>query len=89
MELRNDGLPANIALMDEASKRYETVESWIAMMKSAILWCGNWFWLRFVPVVAGGVDALATMAAGFADMNADAQTTTAILGALLGLVMLW
>ena len=72
------------ALIEEASKRYETAESRIQMARNALVDSGISIGGVVLPAVAELADGVAGLAGGFADLPGPVQGTVAALGGLAG-----
>lgn len=76
------------ALIEEASKRYETAESRIAMARNALVDSAISIGGVVLPAVAGLADGVVNLAGGFADLPGPVQGTVAALGGLAGVAAL-
>lgn len=72
------------ALIDEASKRYETAESRIAMARNALVDSGISIGSVVLPAFASLADTVAGAAGAFADLPSGIHGTIAVLGGLAG-----
>lgn len=80
----NDEFNKGTALIDEASKRYETAESRIAMARNALVDSAVSIGGIVLPAVAGLADGVIDLAGGFADLPGPVQGSVAVLGGLAG-----
>lgn len=88
MATGNKEFAANTALVEEATKRYATVESKIAIAGNAVRDAAIDFGQVFLPVVGAVADAVTSLAKGFNDMPGWMQGAIAVLGTLAGVVTL-
>ena len=72
------------ALIEEASKRYETAESRVAMARNALVDSAISMGSIVLPAVASLADGVADLAGGFADLPGPAQASLTILGGIAG-----
>lgn len=72
------------ALIEEASKRYETTESRVAMARNALVDSAISIGSIVLPAVAGLADGVADLAGGFADLPGPAQASLTVLGGIGG-----
>ena len=77
---------ANIALTEEAAKRYETAESRLQIARNQINDAAIDIGANFLPAVAGAAEAAGSLAVGFGQLPGPVKTWVANLGgAALGL----
>ncbi len=72
------------ALIEEASKRYETAESRIAMAKNALVDAGISIGGVVLPAFASLADGVADIAGGFADLPGPVHAVVTALGGIAG-----
>ena len=72
------------ALIEEASKRYETAESRIAMAKNALVDAGISIGGVVLPAFASLADGVANIAGGFADLPGPVHAVVTGLGGIAG-----
>ena len=84
----NEGWSQNTALVAEASKRYETSESKIAMAGNSIRDAAIDIGGTLLPAVAAGADGIAGLADAFGNLPGPAKTLIAQLGAVGGVAAL-
>ena len=82
VQMGNDEFDKGTALIEEASKRYETAESRVAMARNALVDAGISIGSVFLPAVADAADGVAELAGWFADLPAPVH---AALGGLAGI----
>ncbi|RLP76335.1 phage tail tape measure protein [Mycetocola tolaasinivorans] len=88
MAMGNSEFEANTALLDEASKRYATVESRIKIMGNRVNDAAISFGQGLTPAIAGATDFVGSFADGLGALPGPLQATIAIAGALAGGVAL-
>lgn len=88
MAMGSDEFEKNNALSEEAAKRYETVESRIAMAGNAIRDAAIEFGEVFLGPAGDVADAVADIAAGFGDLPDPVQGAIAILTSAVGVTAL-
>lgn len=72
------------SLIEEASKRYETAESRIAMARNALVDSAISIGGTVLPAFANLADGVADVAGGFADLPGPVQGSLAVLGGVAG-----
>lgn len=72
----------NVALVNEASQRYETTESKIKMAKNQIVDAGMKIGVVLLPHLVKLVESVANIAEGFSNLNPKTQETIVKAGAL-------
>ena len=88
MAMGNDEWEKGTALIEEASKRYETAESRIAMARNAIVDAAISIGGVALPAFAELADGVANVAGWFADLPQPVQGTIAALGGIAGVASL-
>lgn len=88
MEKGNEEFELNNALTAEAAKRYETVESKIAIAGNAIKDAAISFGEVFLPMVAGAAEAVTNFANFLGDLPEPLKVAVAALGGVAGVVAL-
>src|SRR5699024_3445016 len=73
VQMGNAEFDRGTALIEEASKRYETAESRIQLAKNALVDMGISIGGGVLPAIAGLADGAGDMAGGFAGLPAPAQ----------------
>lgn len=81
VQMGNAEFELGMALIEEASQRYETAESRVAMARNAFVDAGISIGSVFLPAVAEAADGVAELAGWFADLPAPLHAT---LGGLAG-----
>lgn len=81
IELGSDAYEDNIALLDEANKRYETNASKIQVARNQINDAAIDIGGNFLPAVAGATDVVASLTTGFQALPDTAKSWVAGLGA--------
>ena len=84
VEMGNSEFDKGTALIEEASKRYETAESRIAMARNALVDMGISVGGVVLPAVAELADGAGDLAGWFADLPAPVHEAAAGLGAVVG-----
>lgn len=84
LDTANAGWAANTALIDEASKRYGTAESRIALARNALVDAGISIGSTVLPALAGIADGAAGVLGFFADLPGPIQGAVAALGGIAG-----
>lgn len=84
MAMGNSEFEKGTALMEEASKRYETAESRIAMAKNALVDMGISVGAVVLPAVAELGDGIADVAGWFADLPGPVHATVGALAGVAG-----
>jgi TP901 family phage tail tape measure protein len=84
MAMGNSEFEKGTALIEEASKRYETAESRIAMAKNALVDMGISIGGVVLPAVADLAEGAGDLAGWFADLPEPVQQAAAGLGAVVG-----
>lgn len=80
----NEEFDRGTALIEEASKRYETAESRIQIARNALVDSAISIGGIVLPAVASLSDKVADLAGGFADLPAPVQGSVAVLGGVAG-----
>lgn len=88
MEKGNEEFELNNALTNEAAKRYETVESKIAIAGNAVKDAAISFGEVLLPVVSGAADAVKAFADFMGDLPEPVKVVVTVLGTLAGVVAL-
>ena len=84
MAMGNAEFDKGTALIEEASKRYETAESRIAMARNALVDAGISIGSVVLPAFAGLADGVASVAGWFADLPGPVHAVTAGLAGVAG-----
>lgn len=84
VQMGNAEFDKGSALIEEASKRYETAESRIAIAKNALVDAGISIGGVVLPAFANLADGAADLAGWFADLPGPVHATVASLGGLAG-----
>ena len=82
MEIGNNAWEENTALLDEASQRYETTESKMAMAKNQITESARQIGQNLLPVIRDVSVKIADMTSSFSKLNPETQRTIIKMGAL-------
>lgn len=82
----NDEFEANNALTEEAAKRYETVESRIAIARNAVNDMAIGIGESLLPMVGAAADGVADLAGFVGDLPAPLQASIGVLTALAGVI---
>lgn len=88
LELQNTAWQENTALSDEAAKRYDTVESKLAIMRNRVNDAAIDLGSVFLPVLADMAEGLGDAADGFAGMPPEMQEVISVGGLMVGTVAL-
>ncbi|VHM07152.1 phage protein [Streptococcus pyogenes] len=88
LDLQNTAWDENSALTDEASKRYDTVESKLGIMRNRVNEAAIDLGSVFLPVLADVADAIGGFADGIASLPAPIQEVIAGGALLIGVVAL-
>jgi TP901 family phage tail tape measure protein len=88
LELGGVAWEENLALVEEARKRYETTEAQIQIAGNSIRDAAIDLGAVFLPAVKDGADAIAGMAQSFADLPEPVQGIIGLLGGVAGAVAL-
>ena len=84
VQMGNGEFDRGTALIEEASKRYETAESRIAIARNALVDMGISIGGTVLPALANLADGAADVAGWFADLPAPVHEAAAGLGAVVG-----
>ena len=84
VQMGNEEFDRGTALIEEASKRYETAESRIQLAKNALVDMGISIGGVVLPAIAGLADGAADMAGWFADLPAPVHEAAGALAAVVG-----
>lgn len=84
VQMGNEEFDKGSALIEEASKRYETAESRIAIAKNALVDAGISIGGAVLPAFANLADGVADVAGWFADLPRPVHETVAALGGIAG-----
>ena len=84
VQMGNEEFDKGSALIEEASKRYETAESRIAIAKNALVDAGISIGGVVLPAFANLADGVADVAGWFADLPGPVHETVAALGGIAG-----
>jgi len=91
--LANDEFTTNTALTEEASKRYETLESQLTIVKNTLKALGAEFGTIFAPEVQKGVSAIQTFLNFLRELDPATQTLvvrmTEVTGAVIATALAW
>jgi TP901 family phage tail tape measure protein len=88
LELGGVAWEENLALVEEARKRYETTEAQIQIAGNSIRDAAIDLGAVFLPAVKDGADAIAGLAQGFADLPEPVQGIIGLLSGTAGVVAL-
>ena len=88
VQMGNDEFGKGSALIDEASKRYETAESRIKIAKNALVDLGISVGGSVLPALAGLAEGAGDVAGWFADLPGPVHEAAAGLGAVAGVTSL-
>ena len=84
METGSRALEENIALTNEAEKRYATVEAQIEVMRNKVVDAAIAYGDVFLPAVSGAVDMVGTFADAIGGLPEPMKVTVGIVGAVGG-----
>lgn len=84
IELSNVAFSENVALSEEAARRYETVESQLTMMWNAVREAAIAFGEIFLPVLVQVVTWIKNAAEWFANLPEPIKSVVGVAGALVG-----
>lgn len=84
LALGNSEFERNLALVQEAAKRYETTESQIQIAKNSLVDAGIEIGASVLPVLADVAGGVADLASWFADLPEPVQRSVTGLGAMAG-----
>lgn len=82
VQLGTDAWSENLALVAEASKRYETAESRVAMARNQLNNAAIDVGAVVLPAMAGAAEKVGALASAFSELPAPMRSTVALLGAL-------
>ncbi|WP_136045329.1 phage tail tape measure protein [Microbacterium sp. K41] len=88
LDLQNTAWDENTALVDEAAKRYDTVESKLGIMRNRVNDAAIDLGSVFLPVLAEVANGVGDVADGVASLPAPLQEAIAVGGLLVGVVAL-
>lgn len=84
LDTSNQGWAANIALVEEASKRYETSEAKIQIARNALVDVGIDLGGVVLPMLASAAEGVASLAGAFSALPGPVQSALATFGTLAG-----
>lgn len=88
LDLGNSSLEENVALTEEAEKRYETTASKLAVMSNKVSDAAIEFGTAFLPAVTAVTEIIGNLADGFSDLPDPIQNVIALLGGAAALATL-
>ena len=86
LELGSEAWEDNLALIEEARKRYATTEAQIQIAQNSIRDAAIDLGTVFLPMVADGAEAISGLAQGFSDLPDPVQGIVGLLGGAAGAV---
>lgn len=84
VQMGNEEFEKGTALIEEASKRYQTAESRVAMARNAFVDAGISIGSVFLPAIASAADGVAELSGWFADLPAPIHASIGGLAGIAG-----
>lgn len=84
LQMGSKAFDENIALVDEANKRYETTEARLQVARNEINDAAIDIGGNLLPALSAGADGVADLAAGFGTLSPEMQRTVTGLGVAVG-----
>ena len=83
LNVSNQAWSAGVALANEATQRYQTTESRLAMLKNQVVATGIAFGTDMLPMVEGAADGLSDLVEWFGDLDDGTKRTIVTAAALV------